>query len=311
MNSISAKLGTFSLLFLLTALTLELEAPFGVARIVSAQADKDKVRDAFLADDAGPSAFLALASYPELFEDRDVRMKLFRSLTSKDLNIFKAAVELGMKAPQMTKEPMLGRRFDLAFIGRDAQKKKAILDLAAANAQTKDLRVVGLISEALADPDPALSEAAISLVRSDKSLQELPAIAEALSRRTDFSERPSVKLPDYQVFKEKIEPLFVTTGSDQRACINCHETHPILKLLPIDSNQPAEDQMKTHYRSALRVIDLRNPEGSLLVIKPTNPSPPEGTAPSPNTHEGGARWEKGSPSYQAILQWIRTGAVAK
>src|SRR2546428_4776296 len=164
----------------------------------SPQGDKEKVREAFLADDAGAPAFLALASYAELFENREVKMKLFRSFTSRDLNVFKAAVELGMKAAQIDSDPMLGRRFNLAFMSRDPQKRKAILDLALANGYLRDLRVIGLLSEALVDPDTTVADTALSIVRSNKSLQELPAIAEALSRRPDKPDRPPIKLPDYQ-----------------------------------------------------------------------------------------------------------------
>lgn len=311
MNSLFRKVWVSACIAFLVFAILVLRNAARVSAISAAnpQGDKEKVRDAFLAGDAGTSAFLALASSPELFEDREVKMKLFRSFTSKDPNVFKAAVELGMKAPQIDKDPMLGRRFNLAFMGRDPQKRKAILDLAVTSGYVKDLRVIGLLSEALVDLDTTLADTALAIVRGDKSLQELPAIAEALSRRPDKSGRPQVKLPDYQSFKEKVEPLFLTPGKDQRACINCHETHPILKLLPIDPNQPAEEQVTAHYRAALRVIDLRDPEQSLLAIKPTNPSPPEGAVAAPSTHEGGVRWEKASPPYQTILEWIRTGAA--
>jgi len=56
----------------------------------------------------------------------------------------------------------------------------------------------------------------------------------------------------------------------------------------------------------MNVVDTRDPENSLLLRKPTSTAESEGVAGAKNTaHGGGRRWEKGSPQYQTILQWIQ------
>lgn len=270
-----------------------------------------KVRAAFLAETAGSAEFMALLSFPKLLEEREVRMKIFRSLGSPDLKIFQAAVELSLNAVQLEKDPMVNRRFAAAFLSKEPQKKKAILDLAVAKpAYLKDLRIISLITEALVDPDPPLSGTALNLVNTEQSLQQLPAVAEALARRPEQSASAKVKLPDYRFFKEKVQPIFEAPGKDGIACVNCHPTHSILKLNPSGPGGATEEQLQEHYRSALRVVTLHSPEESLLLKKPTSSTDAaEGTLSSNLiSHGGGVRWEKGSPQYQTILEWILTAA---
>ena len=45
-------------------------------------------------------------------------------------------------------------------------------------------------------------------------------------------------------------------------------------------------------------IDLKQPEKSLVLLKPTFSVP----------HEGGLRFEVGSADYETILNWVRSGA---
>lgn len=268
-----------------------------------------KVREAFLAENADSAAFLALLSFPPLLEERDVRMKIFRSLASSDLKTFQAAVELGMNAPQLEKDAMITRRFNAVFTSRDPQKKKSILDLAVSKPHyLKDLRLISLISDALVDQDSDLSGAALSMVRKEKALQELPAIAEALARRPEQAAAAKVKLPDYQFFKEQVQPILEVVGKDGNACVNCHQTHSILRLNPPPAPSATPDeQILAHYRAALRVVSVHEPEESLILRKPTSSAEAEGTlSTSPNSHGGGIRWEKNSPEYRTILEWILT-----
>ncbi len=268
----------------------------------------ERVRAAFLAPEADGEAFEDLASFPELLQERPVQIKLFRSLSSKKAEVFQAAVALCLRVPEATQFAMIRRRFNLSFIGPDARKRKSILELALAETRfLKDLRLVSLVSEALSDPDPTLAETALSLVRREQWMQKLPAIAEALSRSSEDLGSARLKLPDIAFFKDKVAPIFEIQGEDEKACVDCHKGHPILRLKPVETDSKAEQTME-HYRASLRVIDLAKPERSLLLTKPLQEAPPEGTnASGTNQHGGGIRWTQDSPEYQTLLQWIRTG----
>ncbi len=267
----------------------------------------ERVRAAFLAPEAAGEAFEALASFPELLQERPLQIKLFRSLASKKVEIFQAAIALCLRVPQATQFAMIRRRFNLSFVGPDARKRQSILELALAETSfLKDLRLVSLVSEALSATDPTLAKTALSLVREEKWMQKLPAIAEALSRSTESLYSDGLKLPDVAFFRNKVAPIFEVQGEDEKACVDCHKGHPILRLKPVEPGSKAEQTLE-HYRASLRVIDLEKPENSLLLTKPLQAAPPEGTYTSGvNRHGGGIRWARESPEYRTLLKWIRT-----
>lgn len=115
------------------------------------------------------------------------------------------------------------------------------------------------------------------------------------------------RLLSFSTFRTKVNPFFYRTGEDQQACANCHGNHTILRIAP-----PAEqsiEQLMINYNSALKVVNLGEPESSLILRKPRSPHGAGGADPaSPTglTHVGGIRWENTeSPAYKAILDWIR------
>ena len=65
----------------------------------------------------------------------------------------------------------------------------------------------------------------------------------------------------------------------------------------------------TNYTSALKVLNLVDPEPSLILRKPRSPAgsgEADTSSPTGLTHVGGERCESTkAPEYQAILSWIR------
>ena len=255
----------------------------------------------FMAPNARISQFLAVSSHPELLKKRRVQMKVFRSLGSKDIGTFQAALALCIEAPDLRSIPMIYRRFETSFLSPKVERRKAILDLATSHPEfLEQLTVVGLIAATLRDQDSTLSEMALSLVQKE-SLRKNPAIAEALGQS-------NMKLPNYEAFKSKVEPILRTSGEDDKACLNCHQHQAAFRLPVEETAAGREEAVKSHYRSALLMIDLVQPEKSMILRKPTNPSPTKTNAPpSLETHGGGTRFEKDSAPYKAILGWIQTG----
>lgn len=281
-------------------------SPFGAG---AGREDSAQVERSFLADEAGAGEFRAVASFPELLDRRPVQMKVFRSLASKDPEIFRAAVGLCLEAPRLESFAMIRRRLSLAFRSPDSWKRKAILQLARDEpGRLQDLRFVSLLSEALGDPDPPLADVALSLVRDQPGLRGLPAIAESLTRLPGAGRDTDPTLPSLQFFRDRVLPLLKKSGTDDKACFDCHKSHVIFRLEPAREGAGPED-LQGHYRSALRVIDLKRPEQSLLLLKPTREKPPKGTrASGSDQHGGGVRWNRESASYRTILEWVRTGA---
>ena len=105
-------------------------------------------------------------------------------------------------------------------------------------------------------------------------------------------EKPAAKFYlNETYFRGYVQPIFEKRGKDGYACIHCHATHT---------------QFNGTFDTASNVINLADPEKSLLLLKPTSTSESEGVAGA-NTisHGGGVRWSKDSPEYRTILEWIK------
>jgi hypothetical protein len=117
------------------------------------------------------------------------------------------------------------------------------------------------------------------------------------------------RLPGLDLFRRTVNPIFYQPGDDSYACVKCHATHTILRIIEADPARGfTEEDVKANYTSALRVLNLGSPESSLILRKPLSPQGQGGVDPSnPEllTHAGGPRWDgDDSPAYQAILAWI-------
>jgi hypothetical protein len=97
--------------------------------------------------------------------------------------------------------------------------------------------------------------------------------------------------PDDDYFRGYVEPVFTTRGKDGQACVHCHASHTLFNAT---------------LTTARNVINLEDPESSLILVKPTSSAETEGIVNANKTaHGGGVRFEKGSPEYNTILNWIR------
>ncbi len=124
----------------------------------------------------------------------------------------------------------------------------------------------------------------------------------------------SYGIPDLEFFKEKVNPYFYVEGADGHSCQDCHQTHNILRIEPIPLGETSlpDDLVIQNLNSALKVVNLGDPEQSLILRKPRSPAG-QGTAsadsPTGITHVGGPRWPSATdPAYQEFLAWIRDAA---
>ncbi len=191
--------------------------------------------------------------------------------------------------------------------------------------------VLNTILATLRDPDANDRAAALDLLRKVKDIEQQPDFRAALDQ-LQKDNNPRLKLIaasvlegkklsealkdvqpgsllDFNYFVSKIEPILATPGADGKACVFCHASHVIFKLLPPNSEgvfspQDSED----NYKYAMRVVDINDPGHSLILIKPTRPTDSAGNVGDYlATHNGGQRWpgNESSWQYRTILQWIR------
>lgn len=104
------------------------------------------------------------------------------------------------------------------------------------------------------------------------------------------------KLQSELTFVDDVRPLFTSYG-----CVGCHNSAGTAGIPVYWSDEVDSDGLKLYQRVMARV-DLRDPENSRLLLKPTGLQ-----------HGGGLLIDTASPSAQAdystVINWIRAGAV--
>lgn len=267
----------------------------------------EQARANFLADDFEKEDVLALIGYPDLLTERSIQRKLYRAFRDKKTEISSAVLSLCFQVKDLGKiAPMLQRRCDSSFLSRKIQPKKNFLTLLLQDGLLlRDLRMIGLVSRVLHSEEPSLQELGEQVLDRFPRIKNMPPIAEALPG----SDRV---LPTFKDFVEKVNPILAQPGSDGRACVDCHARRPILFLSPLRDGEKLETILRQRYRSVLNVIDLAEPEESLILKKPLNPAPdsPQGNS-DPGLHSGGIRFTEESATYESLLKWIRSGGLGK
>jgi HEAT repeat protein len=196
----------------------------------------------------------------------------------------------------------------------------------------------------LVDPDAATRSAALGVVESRGLIAgsgEMARRVKALAADPEWKDRALSALkaggvepaeveadvtlghrrsPSLSEFRERVNPLFYREGDDGYACARCHANHSILRIAEADPNVGfSDEQLAINYSSALKVINLGDPESSLILRKPRSPQgqgEADPSSPTGLTHVGGPRWANtDDPAYAAILGWLRgaseTGGEAR
>ncbi len=159
-----------------------------------------------------------------------------------------------------------------------------------------------LISLGIEDQDPQVKRAASELVWYHTEL----------GRFRGSGSKPELPEPDYEYFKQKVQPILTKVTGDGRACVLCHATQGQFPLRMAGKGGFTEAQSQFNFKSVLREVNLSEPQRSLLLLKPTRPNDNAGDpALHTSTHGGGTRWGKStseasaSEEYETILNWIR------
>jgi HEAT repeat protein len=186
----------------------------------------------------------------------------------------------------------------------------------------------------LVDADPKVRESALGVVEAHRLLADSPETARRVKalvedrslvararaamqaqgfdpERIEADVRLSrSRLLSPSLFRRRVNPLFYEAGDDGYSCARCHANHAILRVAEADSAKGfTDEQVTVNYNSALKVINLGDPESSLILRKPRSPQgqgEADPTSPTGLTHVGGPRWEgTDHPGYRAILDWLR------
>jgi hypothetical protein len=272
------------------------------------------------------AALRGLTAFPDLRGELDVRVAVARALADDDVAARVEAIRLRLANPGLAPERALRQALE-----DDAPAHRAgLLAVVAADAKlAADLRLVGVVADALVDGDTGVREKALQAIQNRPALVNNPAVEEGLrelverdnprqkemaeallrSRGRSSGSGAAASQLDLAFYEAKVLPIFNALGEDGQNCIGCHRSHTILKLVPPGkSGTWSRDALLANFRATLRVVNLASPRDSLLLGKPTWEAAEEAEAqsdPTRKAHAGGVRFEPGtSDEYQTILDWI-------
>lgn len=106
---------------------------------------------------------------------------------------------------------------------------------------------------------------------------------------------------DYDVFKSKIEPIFVAKRPGHARCVACHVTGTPLRLQPIDQGATtwSEEASRKNFEAVKRVAIPGNARSRLLI------HPLAEEAGGDFFHNGGKHWQsQNDPEWQTLRAWI-------
>ncbi len=168
-----------------------------------------------------------------------------------------------------------------------------------------------LIVEAL-HKDEEIRRRAAALKRDPENEVRRAAMSFESAQALRAGGRPGDVL-DYFYFKENVEPILLTKASDSHACANCHANHTLLKLQEPDEYGVITLAKSTiNFREVSKMVNVKDPESSLLLNKPISPLDDAGIGDSQAfSHGGGLRWaqRKDSREYKTVLRWIQGARI--
>ncbi len=108
---------------------------------------------------------------------------------------------------------------------------------------------------------------------------------------------------DYEVFKTKVEPIFLQKRPSHARCVVCHAAaNHAFSLQPLDKGATmwTEEQSRKNYEMVLRIVRPGNPDASLLLRQPLAHE-----AGGQEFHSGGRQFAtKDDPAWKTIADWV-------
>ena len=113
---------------------------------------------------------------------------------------------------------------------------------------------------------------------------------------------------DFDMFKTKVQPIFLTKRPGHARCYVCHSTGTGFRLQRLSPGATTwtDEQSRLNFQAAQRVVAPGEPESSQLLMHPLAPE-----AGGDPFHGGGRQFEsKNTPEWQTLAAWVRTGTAA-
>ena len=112
---------------------------------------------------------------------------------------------------------------------------------------------------------------------------------------------PATLSLDYEVFKTKVQPIFLAKRPGHARCVSCHSSGTPLRLQPLPPGSTTwnEEQSRKNFEAVKRVAQPGNAKSMLLV------HPLAEQAGGDFFHNGGKHWDSQSdPEWQTLKAWV-------
>ena len=118
------------------------------------------------------------------------------------------------------------------------------------------------------------------------------------------SSRASAQSLDFEVYRTKVEPIFLKKRTGHARCAVCHEANNSafrLEKRPPDGASWSEEQSRKNFAFVKNLVKPGDPDDSRLLKHPLAHE-----AGGDTFHNGGPQFpSKDDPDWQAIAAWVR------
>jgi len=108
---------------------------------------------------------------------------------------------------------------------------------------------------------------------------------------------------DYDVFKAKVQPIFLQKRKGLARCYACHAQGTPFRLQPLSAGAAgwSEEETRKNFEAVTRLVVPGDPDASRLLLIPL-----AFEAGGVRFHPGGKHWRsKDDPEWQTIAAWIK------
>ena len=129
-----------------------------------------------------------------------------------------------------------------------------------------------------------------------KAIVALTVIAGA-----SWAQQPATASLDYEVFKAKVQPIFLAKRPGHARCISCHSSGTPLRLQPLPAGATTwnDAESRKNFDAVKRVV-IPGSLKSMLLVHPLAEQ-----AGGDFFHNGGKHWtSQNDPEWQVLKNWV-------